>query len=93
MNDKLKRYIQLKQKIKLAEMEIETLSPEIKDHLVTQGIEKLPTDLGTFSVGRKTTWKYSDDVEKLQDKEKAEGIAKPNVSEFLKFTFKKDKDE
>lgn len=90
MNEKLKRYAELKAQQKSIEEEIDALGPEIKDHLVVQGIDKLPTSLGIFSIASKSTWKYTEAVEKLQAEEKAKGIARQVVTNYLRFSIKKD---
>lgn len=94
MEEKLKKYAQLKSEEKRIEKEIEELKPEIKEYIEAQGVDKIPTTLGTFSLTSKSTWKYSPAVENLQKEEKAKGIAKQVVSTSLMFTAPKaDKEE
>lgn len=82
----LARYAQLKIQERALTAEIEELNPQIKEHLLSQGIDKLPTTLGTFTVSETSRWKYSSAVEKLQELEKATGIAIKVGSTTLRFT-------
>ncbi len=83
---KLKRYAELKIRAKGIDDELEEIKPFIKEHMMGEGIDKLPTSAGVFSVSEKTTWKYSKEVEKLQKSEKANGTAQALKSVVLKFT-------
>lgn len=85
IEEKLKRYAELKQEEKRVVEEIDTLSPDIKEYLSNRGVDKLPTSLGTFSLVSRAVWKYSPAVEKLQKEEKAKGIAKKIESISLMF--------
>lgn len=81
----LARYAELKIQSKKITEEIEELNPHIKEYILKEGVDKLPTTMGTFSVESRSTWKYSPAVEKLQDEEKAKGIAKQVTTTSLKF--------
>jgi hypothetical protein len=93
MNDKLKLYAELKEQQKDIEKRIDELSPIIRDHMITQVLDKLPTDAGTFSIANKTTWKYTDAVLNLQKEEKAKGIAKQVITNYLRFSSPKDENK
>lgn len=80
---KLKTYAIAKQQVKKLEEEMEALKPEIMEYMASQKVEKLPTNLGTFTIGTRSTWKYSPKVAKLQEEEKATGIAEQVVSHSL----------
>lgn len=86
MEDKLKKYAEYKTLAKDLEVKMEELKPEIIAFLEEQGVDKLPTNLGTFTISPFTTWKYSEAVKELQETEKATGIAKKVVSNSLRFT-------
>lgn len=82
----LKRYAELKIQERALTAELEELNPQIKEHLLSQGIDKLPTSAGTFTLSEMARWKYSSAVEKLQEQEKATGAATKVVSTTLRFT-------
>lgn len=81
----LKRYAELKVAEKKITTELEELKPLIREHMMTEGIDKLPTSAGSFTLGERTTWQYSKEVEKLQKAEKADGTAKEVKSVVLTF--------
>lgn len=83
---KLKLYAVNKQAIKKAEEENESLKEEIMAYMASEKVEKLPTNLGTFTIGTRSTWKYSKAVAKLQEEEKANGTAEQVVSHSLIYT-------
>ena len=93
MEEKLKQYAELKIEEKRITDLLESLKPEIKEYIEGQGVDKLPTSLGTFTLGARTTWKYSPAVEALQKEEKATGIAKQVVTTSLIFTAPKAEKE
>jgi hypothetical protein len=86
IEEKLRDYAELKRREKEIAEGIEKLKPEILAYLNEKHVDKLPTTMGTFAVGSKTTWKYSEAVDKLQEKEKAEGVAKQVITNFVKFS-------
>ena len=86
MAERLKKYAELKEQEKAIANDIETLKPIIKEWIEGQGVDKVPTSMGTFSLGSRSVWKYSPAVEKLQKEEKATGIAKQVVSTSLIFS-------
>ena len=83
---KLKRYAELKVLEKATAEEMDVLNPEIKEYMLSHDMEKLPSNVGTFSIGKSSRWKYSQAVEDLQEKEKATGVASQVVSTILRFT-------
>lgn len=87
----LLRYANLKVMEKDITKELDELKPFIREHMMAEGIDKLPTSAGVFSIGERTTWKYSKDVEKLQKQEKADGTAKEVKT--ITLTFKAEGEE
>ena len=92
IKETLKRYADLKVQEKSIKAEMEELNPLIKEHLSAEGVDKLPTTLGTFSLVPKAVWKYSPAVEKLEkevdklkEKEKADGTAQSDARYDLMF--------
>lgn len=80
--ENLKLYAELKIQEKEIKARLEELNPLVKDFISAQGVDKLPTNLGTFSLVPKAVWKFSpavkrleDEVDKLKEKEKADGTA------------------
>lgn len=97
MNDLYIKYVELEKQLAVIEEEKKVLREQILSGLVKRGVEKDETDVGTFTVCRKTTWEYTEAVKKLKDKvklaeidEQEKGKAKANVTEYIKFTEKKD---
>lgn len=93
-NKKLKlkqaRYAQVKMQMDALSKEADELKGEITEEMVHQGVAKDETPYGTFSIQSRTTWTYSEKVQKMSDALKVEqineqekGIAKPKVSETL----------
>lgn len=83
---KLKEYADIQLQIRALEKRVDELKPEIKEMLSVSGADKVTTEFGNFTLGSRTTWKYSEDVERLQEKEKAMGIAKSVTSVSLTYT-------
>lgn len=97
MNNLYTKYVELEKKLAIIEEEKKVLREQILADLNKRGVEKDETDVGTFTVCRKTTWTYTDVVKKLKDKVKLAEIdeqeknkAKASVTEYIKFTEKKD---
>lgn len=91
IEEKLKKYAELKIMAKALDEQMEELKPSIREHMMSQGIDKLPTTIGTFTLGERTTWKYSKAVDTLQKQEKADGTAQAVKSVVL--TYKEGKEE
>lgn len=83
--EKLKRYAELKVQEKAITAELDEIKPFIKEHMMSEGVDKLPTSLGNFTISEKVTWKYSKAVETLQKAEKANGTASEVKSVILTF--------
>ena len=88
----LREYAELKIKEKGIKSRIEELNPIIKEELVSSGLDKLPTNLGNFSIKKVKRWTYSAVVElikkQLDDskaKEEADGTASYVEAEQLEF--------
>lgn len=94
MEDKenLRRYAELKIQEKAIKAEIEDLGPKVREFISAQGVDKLPTTMGVFSLVAKAVWKYSPAVEnaekavdKLKAQEKADGTATSDARYDLMF--------
>jgi hypothetical protein len=86
IEDVLRSYAELKEAEKKIAASLEEIKPRIKEHLAKEGVDKLPTTVGTFTLSERATWKYSEAVDKLKQKEEATGVAKKVVSTSLIFT-------
>lgn len=80
-----KRYAELKIQEKAISTELEEIKPLIKEHMLSEGVDKLPTSMGNFILSERTTWQYSKAVETLQKAEKANGTAKAVKAVTLMF--------
>ena len=89
---KFQRYADLMIEKRKIEAELEELNPIIKEQISKEGADKVKTEFGTFTLGTRTTWKYSAAVEKLQEVEKATGIAKKVETTSLIYKTPKDKE-
>lgn len=97
MNKLYTEYVELEKQLAIIEEKKKSLRDEILADLNKRGVEKEESEVGTFTVCRKTTWTYTDAVKKLKDKVKLAEIneqeknkAKATVTEYIKFTEKKD---
>lgn len=95
MNNLFIRYAELEEQLEIIEEQKRELREDILADLTVRGLENIHTDVGTFTVCRKTTWAYTEAVKKLKDKvklaeidEQEKGKAKANVTEYIKFTEK-----
>lgn len=93
IKDVLRRYADIKLQIKALEDEAEEMKPQIVEYMAKEGVDKLPTSAGNFTVSETSRWKFSPAVEKLQEEEKQKGIAKKVVITMLKFTAKKNEEQ
>ena len=94
MNKQLfEKYAGLKSQEKEVKAAIVELGAEIKGEIEGAGVDKVSSDFGTFSLEGRKTWKYSDAVVKLQEKEKAEGTATFTESTNLRFYKPKPQEE
>lgn len=78
----LKEYADLKVKEKEVKERLEELNPLIKQELLNQNIDKLPTTLGSFNIKKIKKWKYSATVSVMEEglsalrtEEQADGTA------------------
>jgi hypothetical protein len=77
IQEKFKRYAELKIQEKAISDELEEIKPLIKEHMLSEGVDKIPTTMGNFILSERTTcWQYSKAVETLQKAEKANRTAK-----------------
>ena len=90
-----RRYEELKAAIKDAETQIEALKPQILE-AIPEG-KDVKGEYGTFHVQLRPTWKFSathkamkEDLKKLEDDEKAKGIAMPSYASILVYTTDKE---
>ncbi len=81
-----REYAELKIQEKKIKARIEELNPKIKEQIAAAGAEKVTTDFGNFTLSKRSTWEYSPAVEKLQEHEKAVGIAKKIESTSLVYS-------
>lgn len=81
----LTEYAELKIEEKEIAERLKELQPKIKEAMRAQDVDKVNTDLGSFTLAEHTTWKYSPARKELEEKEKASGVAKRMVSTVLKF--------
>lgn len=70
-----KEYADLMVQKRAIEEKLEELNPLLKEQISNTGADKVETEFGNFTLGSRTTWKYSDAVASLQEKEKATGVA------------------
>lgn len=84
--EKFKQYADLMVEKRAIEEKLEELKPGLKAEIEEAGGDKVDTDFGTFTLGRRTTWKYSEAVTKLQEEEKARGVAQ--AIETVSLTYK-----
>lgn len=93
IKDNLREYAELKIQEKKIKERIEFLNPTIKDYISDQNLDKIPTNLGVFSLKSVQVWEFSETVlnalvavDKLKDREKADGTAKSRPRIDLMFT-------
>lgn len=89
----LKEYAKLDAEYKALDERRTALRQEVVAAMKKSKIEKSETAFGTFTVGRRTVWKYSEVIEKMLEKvkiaktkEEQKGIADSSVTEYLVFT-------
>lgn len=93
MEDKLKQYANVKNRIKLLELEADALKAEIEPNIPEDGIV---TEFGKFYFTKRKSWKYTEAVDKLketldaqlkakQDEEVEDGLAKYTETKILTF--------
>lgn len=60
--DILKKYADIKNQIKLLELEADSLNPEIMAAIIASGADAAETDFGTFTVGKRRTYTYPENL-------------------------------
>ncbi len=101
MNKELfEKYASLKQQEKEVAEALKAMAPQVISEMQANDAEKVPSSLGTFSLGKYTSYKYSkkvQDAEKsvkmLKEDEKRTGVAEIVETPSLKFYFPKEKDD
>lgn len=90
-------YAQLDADIKALEAKRTAIKIKIISAMEKDGIEKEVTELGSFTRATRTSYKYSEAVEKLAEhlklakvKEEQKGVAKSSETHYLVYTPKKD---
>jgi hypothetical protein len=85
-------YAILEEKLKLLEQEKQDLRIRILEDLKKNNLDKIESGFGSFTVAKKTSWRYSDKISSLEDKvkiakdkEQKKGIAESIISEYLLF--------
>lgn len=89
----LESYANLKQQEKAIAEEIAKINPLILAEIDAAGVDKVEAkDIGTFSIARRKTWKFSKDVvlaeeglDELKYQEKANGVATAVEKPYLLF--------
>lgn len=94
------QYAALKVKEKEVAAEIKALQPALMAEIDQTEEKKVEAEFGLFSITSRRTYKYSDavakaeeKVDKLKEKEMAEGVATFTESKSVRFEVPKNKDE
>jgi len=64
-------YASLEAEIKALEAKKEQLRPVIVKSMIEQGLEKIETAVGKFSLGKRKVWSYPEAVKELEDEFKS----------------------
>jgi hypothetical protein len=87
-----RRYSELKQQIAGLDEELRALQPGIMEQLKPLQDARLNTSFGAFSILRKSNWTYSEAVLRIEEqvkarqrREKTDGIAKVEYTEYEQF--------
>ncbi len=93
----IKKYSNLRLKIKELEEQEQELRVEILDEMDKNKLDKVESEYGNFTVGRRKTWVYSKKVEALEErvkiakyKEQEEGVAESKETQYLVFKAQND---
>lgn len=88
--DKLKEYAAVKKQIRDLEEQESLLKEKIIGDMVETGQSKVETVWGKFSLGTRTTYRYSDKIDAMNNKlkiakveEEERGIAEPTQNTYL----------
>ena len=94
----LRTYSDVCRQIKELETQKEMIQGMVMDHLNTQETKKVISPFGTFSVGERKTWKYTDDVamakeemQAIMEEEEKNGKATVSVATFIRYQAPKQK--
>jgi hypothetical protein len=87
----LAEYAKLKQVEKATADRLKELQPTIREAMRANDVDKVNTDFGSFTLSSRATWEFSDAVDELKEKEKANGTAKQIVATVLSFRASKVK--
>lgn len=86
----LAQYHLIEQEYKAIEGKRQALREKIVETLKKEGLEKIESDYGSFTVARRSTWVYSKTVKNIEEKlkiaktkEQQKGIAKSSETEYL----------
>lgn len=97
MKPQLKEYAKLQAQIKELEGKRDTIKLEIIDGFHKEGIDKVESDYGRFTIANRTSYTYSEKVKALETKVKLQkikeeetGVAEARNTEYLVFAPKKD---
>lgn len=89
---KLQMYAELRAEIKGLETRESDLKMEIVKEMEAESLDKVESDYGNFTIGRRKTWSYSDKVAQIEEKlriqrftEQEKGIAKSSETPYLIF--------
>lgn len=95
--DLYEKYVAIRFELKALEDKEKALKEQIVADLNQNKVEKITTDFGSFTICKKTSWKYSDKVKTIAERlklaqiqEQEKGIATPVESQYLMFTEKKE---
>lgn len=86
-NDLYVQYASMKNAVKVLEERIEELNGMIKEEMEkTLGVEKQKFPFGTFTIGKKSVYKFSENIKKLEEefKTKVDELKKPIEEEKQK---------
>ena len=93
----LKEYALNEEKLKSLEAKKEELREQIVNEMKVKKVDKVESDLGLFTIGRRLSWKFTEAVKKIEEKlkiakakEQEKGIATSSVTEYLVFTKPKE---
>ena len=96
----LQQYANLKEQEKTIAEEISKINPLILKEIQDAGADKISTEFGAFSVAKRKTWKFSEEVvmceeglEELKKQEMANGKATAVEKPYLMFKGPKKEEE
>lgn len=91
-----KLYRDLENQFKILEEERSLLRLKIVSELIKNKTDKIETEYGKFTIGKRSVWEYTEAVKKAEEKvklmrvkEQQKKLAKESITEYLIYTFKK----